>query len=108
MRQQADTQRWPDSVTQIPVPLRDSQLDLVALMIVLGQRQINSVWVEAGATLAGALLQAGLVDELIVYVAPKLLGNDARGLCQLTGLTQLADAPVLLSATCVRSAAISV
>ncbi|KTS71521.1 bifunctional diaminohydroxyphosphoribosylaminopyrimidine deaminase/5-amino-6-(5-phosphoribosylamino)uracil reductase RibD [Pantoea stewartii] len=94
MRQQADTQRWPDSVTQIPVPLRDSQLDLVALMMVLGQRQINSVWVEAGATLAGALLQAGLVDELIVYMAPKLLGNDARGLCQLTGLTQLADAPV--------------
>lgn len=94
MRQQADDARWPDSVTQIPVPLRDSQLDLVALMMVLGQRQINSVWVEAGATLAGALLQAGLVDELILYVAPKLLGNDARGLCQLAGLTQLADAPV--------------
>lgn len=63
-------------------------------MMVLGQRQINSVWVEAGATLAGALLQAGLVDELILYVAPKLLGNDARGLCQLAGLTALADAPV--------------
>ncbi|MGC8343438.1 bifunctional diaminohydroxyphosphoribosylaminopyrimidine deaminase/5-amino-6-(5-phosphoribosylamino)uracil reductase RibD [Pantoea ananatis] len=94
MRQQVDDRHWPETVTQIPVPLRDSQLDLVALMIVLGQRQINSVWVEAGATLAGALIQAGLVDELIVYVAPKLLGNDARGLCQLAGLTQLADAPV--------------
>ncbi|WP_029569706.1 bifunctional diaminohydroxyphosphoribosylaminopyrimidine deaminase/5-amino-6-(5-phosphoribosylamino)uracil reductase RibD [Pantoea ananatis] len=94
MRQQVDDRHWPETVTQIPVPLRDSQLDLVALMMVLGQRQINSVWVEAGATLAGALIQAGLVDELIVYVAPKLLGNDARGLCQLAGLTQLADAPV--------------
>lgn len=94
MRQQVDDRHWPEKVTQIPVPLRDSQLDLVALMMVLGQRQINSVWVEAGATLAGALIQAGLVDELIVYVAPKLLGNDARGLCQLAGLTQLADAPV--------------
>ncbi|MGG6176558.1 bifunctional diaminohydroxyphosphoribosylaminopyrimidine deaminase/5-amino-6-(5-phosphoribosylamino)uracil reductase RibD [Pantoea allii] len=94
MRQQADDLRWPETVTQISVPLRDSQLDLVALMMVLGQRQINSVWVEAGATLAGALLQAGLVDELILYVAPKLLGNDARGLCQLAGLTALADAPV--------------
>ncbi|WP_210451826.1 bifunctional diaminohydroxyphosphoribosylaminopyrimidine deaminase/5-amino-6-(5-phosphoribosylamino)uracil reductase RibD [Pantoea ananatis] len=94
MRQQLDDRHWPETVTQIPVPLRDSQLDLVALMMVLGQRQINSVWVEAGATLAGALIQAGLVDELIVYVAPKLLGNDARGLCQLAGLTQLADAPV--------------
>ncbi|MGP0154030.1 bifunctional diaminohydroxyphosphoribosylaminopyrimidine deaminase/5-amino-6-(5-phosphoribosylamino)uracil reductase RibD [Pantoea ananatis] len=94
MRQQVDDRHWPETVTQIPVPLRDSQLDLVALMMVLGQRQINSVWVEAGATLAGALIQAGLVDELIVYVAPKLLGNDARGLCQLAGLTQLVDAPV--------------
>lgn len=94
MRQQVDGRHWPETVAQIPVPLRDSQLDLVALMMVLGQRQINSVWVEAGATLAGALIQAGLVDELIVYVAPKLLGNDARGLCQLAGLTQLADAPV--------------
>lgn len=94
MRQQVDDRHWPETVTQISVPLRDSQLDLVALMMVLGQRQINSVWVEAGATLAGALIQAGLVDELIVYVAPKLLGNDARGLCQLAGLTQLADTPV--------------
>lgn len=94
MRQQVDDRHWPETVTQISVPLRDSQLDLVALMMVLGQRQINSVWVEAGATLAGALIQAALVDELIVYVAPKLLGNDARGLCQLAGLTQLADAPV--------------
>jgi len=51
--------------------------------------------VEAGAGLAGALLQAGLVDELIVYMAPKLLGNAARGLCTLPGLEQLADAPAL-------------
>ncbi len=43
--------------------------------------------------LAGALLQAGLVDELIVYIAPKLLGSDARGLCTLPGLEKLADAP---------------
>lgn len=63
------------------------------MMMLLGQRQINSVWVEAGATLAGALLQAGLVDELIVYLAPKLLGHEGRGLCQLPGLSQLADAP---------------
>jgi diaminohydroxyphosphoribosylaminopyrimidine deaminase/5-amino-6-(5-phosphoribosylamino)uracil reductase len=51
------------------------------------------VWVEAGAELAGALLQAGLVDELIVYMAPKLLGDSARGLCVLPGLEKLADAP---------------
>ncbi len=93
MRHQPDQQSWPADVTQIAVPLRERQLDLVAMMMLLGQRQINSVWVEAGATLAGALLQAGLVDELIVYLAPKLLGHEGRGLCQLPGLSQLADAP---------------
>jgi len=93
MRHQPDQQCWPEAVTQIAVPLREQQLDLVAMMMLLGQRQINSVWVEAGATLAGALLQAGVVDELIVYLAPKLLGHEGRGLCQLPGLSQLADAP---------------
>ena len=95
MRSAIDQQTWPDSVSQIAVPLRGEQLDLVAMMMLLGQRQINSVWVEAGARLAGALLQVGLVDELIVYMAPKLLGNAARGLCELPGLEQLADAPGL-------------
>lgn len=63
------------------------------MMMQLAKRQVNSIWVEAGAQLAGALLQAGLVDELVLYIAPKLLGDNARGLCQLPGLTHLADAP---------------
>lgn len=93
MRAAPDQLAWPESVTQIAVPPRGEQLDLVALMMLLGKRQVNSLWVEAGASLAGALLQAGIVDELIVYLAPKLLGDAARGLCQLPGLEQLADAP---------------
>ncbi|AIR61010.1 5-amino-6-(5-phosphoribosylamino)uracil reductase [Cedecea neteri] len=92
-RSQADEQPWPEGVEQLLVPEHNGHLDLVVLMMQLGKRQVNSVWVEAGATLAGALLQAGLVDELIVYVAPKLLGNDARGLCELPGLEKLADVP---------------
>lgn len=92
-RSAADDLLWPQGVEQFIVPLHNGRLDLVVMMMLLGKRQINSLWVEAGATLGGALLQAGLVDELIVYVAPKLLGNDARGLCQLPGLDKLADAP---------------
>lgn len=95
-RTTADTQPWPEAVEQLVLPEHNGHLDLVALMMQLGQRQINSVWVEAGAQLSGALLQAGLVDELIVYMAPKLLGNDARGLCALPGLAMLADAPQLV------------
>lgn len=94
-RPHADQQVWPEGVEQFVVPEHNGQLDLVLMMMQLGKRQINSLWVEAGATLAGALLQAGLVDELIVYVAPKLLGDDARGLFRLPGLERLADAPAL-------------
>jgi diaminohydroxyphosphoribosylaminopyrimidine deaminase/5-amino-6-(5-phosphoribosylamino)uracil reductase len=79
-------------VRTLLVPEHNGHLDLVLLMMLLGKQQVNSIWVEAGPTLAGALLQAGLVDELIVYIAPKLLGN-ARGLCVLPGLEKLADAP---------------
>ncbi|QKJ86149.1 Riboflavin biosynthesis protein RibD [Paramixta manurensis] len=92
-RCQPDEQPWPESVQQLCVPALADRLDLVALLMALGKRQINSLWVEAGATMAGALLKAGVVDELVVYLAPKLLGNEARGLCALPGLAHLADAP---------------
>ncbi|EOZ7437046.1 bifunctional diaminohydroxyphosphoribosylaminopyrimidine deaminase/5-amino-6-(5-phosphoribosylamino)uracil reductase RibD [Yersinia enterocolitica] len=92
-RVEADEQSWPNNVEQLLLPRHGNGVDLVLLMMQLGKRLINSVWVEAGPQFAGALLQAGVVDELILYIAPKLLGSDARGLCQLTGLTQLSDAP---------------
>ncbi|MDG0800387.1 bifunctional diaminohydroxyphosphoribosylaminopyrimidine deaminase/5-amino-6-(5-phosphoribosylamino)uracil reductase RibD [Pectobacterium polaris] len=92
-RVQADEQAWPQGVEQVMLPQHNGGVDLVALMMVLGRRQINSVWVEAGASLAGALLNAGVVDELIVYLAPKLLGENARSLCLLSGLDQLSQAP---------------
>ena len=92
-RTQEDSSEWPETVRTLLIPEHKGHLDLVVLMMQLGKQQINSIWVEAGPTLAGALLQAGLVDELIVYIAPKLLGSDARGLCTLPGLEKLADAP---------------
>lgn len=92
-RQQVDDLNWPENVEQFTVPRHNGQADLVSLMMLLGRKQINSVWVEAGATLAGALLAAGVVDEIILYLAPKLLGDAARGLCHLPGLAQLAEAP---------------
>mgnify|MGYP003258852068 FL=1 len=94
-RTRADERQWPDGVRSILVPEHNGHLDLVSLMMLLGREQINSIWVEAGAQMAGALLQAGLVDELIVYLAPKLLGSEARGLCVLPGLESLAAAPAL-------------
>lgn len=65
-------------------------LDLHALMADLAARQCNEILVESGPRLTGALLQAGLLDELIVYMAPALLGNLARPLLDLP-LQHMAD-----------------
>jgi len=58
-------------------------LDLHALIAELTRRECNEVLVECGATLSGAFVREGLFDELIVYLAPTLLGSDARGLLDL-------------------------
>jgi len=55
----------------------------------LGAAGCNEVWVEAGARLAGAFLQAGLADELVLYLAPCLLGGDARPLAEIAPLASL-------------------
>ncbi|MBT4518543.1 MAG: bifunctional diaminohydroxyphosphoribosylaminopyrimidine deaminase/5-amino-6-(5-phosphoribosylamino)uracil reductase RibD [Halieaceae bacterium] len=65
------------------LPRADDGLDLEALMNELGRRQCNEILVESGPRLAGAMLQAGLLDELIVYMAPTLLGDKARPLLHL-------------------------
>ena len=74
-------------------PDAQGQVPLDALLALLGRRDINELWVEAGPRLAGALLGAQLVDELILYVAPRLIGPQGRPLAELPGLAQLEDSP---------------
>lgn len=69
--------------------------DLRQVLQHLATRGANEVWVEAGATLAGAFVAAGLFDELVIYLAPTLLGPDARALMQLPPLAALAARPAL-------------
>lgn len=63
---------------RVAVSVRAGMLDLDAVLTDLAKREINEVQVEAGATLAGAFLKASLVDELLVYEAPTVLGDRAR------------------------------
>ena len=67
----------------LAVPGADGKVDLHAVLRTLAERGCNEVLVEAGAGLSGAFWRAGLVDELIVYMAPRLLGSQARPLMQL-------------------------
>ncbi|EGM78421.1 riboflavin biosynthesis protein RibD [Rheinheimera sp. A13L] len=70
----------------------ESGLSLNKLMPVLAAENINDLWVEAGAVLAGSLWQAGLVDELIIYQAPVLLGDKAKAMLQLPNYSELSEA----------------
>lgn len=82
----------PDGVEAAVLPCAaDGHLSLPAALAYLAVRDVNEVLVESGPRLAGAFLRAGLVDELVVYAAPKLLGSAARGLVDLPGLERLAD-----------------
>jgi len=67
----------------------DGQVDLAEVMCNLGKRGINELLVEAGRTLNGGLVKAGLVDELVLYLAPQFLGDTARGMADIGELTQL-------------------
>lgn len=71
------------------LPGTDGRVDAVALLDELGRRGVNELHVEAGATLNGALLAAGLVDEWLAYLAPLALGHHARGLFDLPALTDM-------------------
>jgi diaminohydroxyphosphoribosylaminopyrimidine deaminase/5-amino-6-(5-phosphoribosylamino)uracil reductase len=73
------------------IPLVHGQLDLRAALQYLSQREVNEVLIEAGPTLTGAMLGAGLVDELVIYMAPKLLGSRALGVADLPEIARLAD-----------------
>ena len=75
-------------VEVLVLPNEQGKVDLPALMNELGRRQINEVHVEAGHRLNGALVRAHCVDELLLYLAPTLLG-DAVGMMDLGVLTQL-------------------
>ncbi len=67
-------------------------LDLNAVLMELARREVNEVHLECGAKLVGAALQAGLLDELVIYMAPLLMGDAAQGLFHLPGLTRMAAA----------------
>jgi len=74
---------WPPTVESVDLHDRDGRVDLEAMLRELARRGMNEVHVEAGAKLNGALLRAGLIDELVVYLAGSLIGDPARGMFEL-------------------------
>jgi len=89
-----NTYQWPSFVEQILLPqAKDSQyVDLLSVLKMLGKKGINDVLIESGLSLAGAFVEQNLVDELILYQAPKLIGNDGKGLLAMPSIKSLSQA----------------
>jgi diaminohydroxyphosphoribosylaminopyrimidine deaminase / 5-amino-6-(5-phosphoribosylamino)uracil reductase len=84
----------------IIVPASAGRPDLAAVLRLLAERDANEIWVEAGATLAGSFVRENQFDELVVYIAPCLLGGEARPLLELPALASLDDRVTLRFAQC--------
>lgn len=84
----------------VVLPNPHGKVDLPALLAELGRRGINEVMAEAGLKLNGSLLRENLVDELLIYQAPLLLGDAARGMADFGELTKLAEAKRLNIVEC--------
>lgn len=78
-------------VEVLRLPGEAGRVDLAMLMRELAAREVNEVLVESGATLCGALLQAQLLDEIVLYLAPCLMGHQGRAMFSLPALQRMSD-----------------
>jgi diaminohydroxyphosphoribosylaminopyrimidine deaminase / 5-amino-6-(5-phosphoribosylamino)uracil reductase len=79
----------------VVIPNDRGKVELFKLMEELARRELNEIHVEGGTKLNGSLLQAGVVDELLVYLAPCVIGDSGRGMFDLPELTELSRSTVL-------------
>jgi diaminohydroxyphosphoribosylaminopyrimidine deaminase/5-amino-6-(5-phosphoribosylamino)uracil reductase len=77
------------------IPNDGGKVELFKLMEELARRELNEIHVEAGTKLNGSLLQAGVVDEFLVYIAPRVIGDSGRGMFSLPELTELSRSTAL-------------
>ncbi|MEJ2603273.1 MAG: bifunctional diaminohydroxyphosphoribosylaminopyrimidine deaminase/5-amino-6-(5-phosphoribosylamino)uracil reductase RibD [Gammaproteobacteria bacterium] len=87
----SDRRVLPQGVDAVAVAASPGGLDLEAVLSLLADREINDVLVEAGPAVNGALLAAGLVDELVIYLAPHIMGSETRHLFATPDWTRLAQ-----------------
>jgi len=79
----------------VVIPNDRGKVELFRLMEELARRELNEIHVEGGTRLNGSLLRAGVVDELLVYLAPSVIGDSGRGMFDMHELTELSQARAL-------------
>jgi len=86
----SDSHYWQkEGVEIVQLEAYNQRIDLTEAMQYLASREINEVHVEAGSKLCGALLSAGLVDEMVIYMAAHIMGDGAKGLLHLPELSEM-------------------
>ncbi|GAA6203586.1 bifunctional diaminohydroxyphosphoribosylaminopyrimidine deaminase/5-amino-6-(5-phosphoribosylamino)uracil reductase RibD [Thalassotalea sp. SU-HH00458] len=92
-----NNQQWPHFVEEVILPkaLNNEHVDLSALLNTLAKKEYNEVLIESGMTLAGAFIEQNLVDELVLYQAPKLMGHEGKGLLNMPFVQALSQAKTL-------------
>ncbi|REL28981.1 bifunctional diaminohydroxyphosphoribosylaminopyrimidine deaminase/5-amino-6-(5-phosphoribosylamino)uracil reductase RibD [Thalassotalea euphylliae] len=88
-------QTWPHFVSQVAIATDNGKINLAAALSYLGSLGLNDILLESGERLAGAFIEQDLVDELILYQAPKLMGAGGKGLCAMPSITTLGQAKTL-------------
>ncbi|WP_105169024.1 bifunctional diaminohydroxyphosphoribosylaminopyrimidine deaminase/5-amino-6-(5-phosphoribosylamino)uracil reductase RibD [Pseudoalteromonas sp. T1lg23B] len=83
--------QWPHFVEQIKLDAEHGKVPCRTALEHLANRGINHVWLESGATLAGVFAQQQLIDEYVVYLAPKLIGHQGKSLFHLPEITLMDD-----------------
>ncbi|KPZ57087.1 Riboflavin biosynthesis protein RibD [Pseudoalteromonas sp. P1-13-1a] len=94
--------QWPHFVRHIEVPQQNNKVNLTSVLAYLAKLQFNHVYLEAGATLAGKMTELNLIDEYIFYLAPKLMGCDAKSLVNFAPLTDMQNTVNLTFKECVK------
>ncbi|AYM85837.1 bifunctional diaminohydroxyphosphoribosylaminopyrimidine deaminase/5-amino-6-(5-phosphoribosylamino)uracil reductase RibD [Pseudoalteromonas agarivorans] len=94
--------QWPHFVRHIEVPQQNNKVNLTSVLAHLAKLQFNHVYLEAGATLAGKMTELNLIDEYIFYLAPKLMGCDAKSLVNFALLTDMQNTVNLTFKECVK------
>jgi diaminohydroxyphosphoribosylaminopyrimidine deaminase / 5-amino-6-(5-phosphoribosylamino)uracil reductase len=92
-----NTHHWPHFVEEVKLPssLKSEQVDLAKLLKMLAEKGFNEILIESGMTLAGAFIEQSLVDELVLYQAPKLMGHEGKGLLMMPLVEKLSQAKPL-------------
>ncbi|WP_343188529.1 bifunctional diaminohydroxyphosphoribosylaminopyrimidine deaminase/5-amino-6-(5-phosphoribosylamino)uracil reductase RibD [Buchnera aphidicola (Neophyllaphis varicolor)] len=91
-RLKPDKEKWPKNTKQIIIDKdNNNKIDLLSLIYKLGSKKVNNVWVEAGSQLAGSLINIKLVDELIIYLSPKILGEKSKDIFTLKKTLKISE-----------------